>query len=109
MAKFQFLNVLVIEWRGSPIVPKDKFISYIKARKLIFKEFMYHIFQVKDDTIESPSLESLLIVYQFLEVFPDNLSGVPPDMEFDFVLMVFSILRPFLSLYIELPLVSLRS
>jgi len=34
-----FLNKLVIDWEGSSLVPKERFISYLIARKLISKSF----------------------------------------------------------------------
>ena len=66
------------------MVPKGKFISYLRARKLISKGCIYHLVRVKDDSVESPSLESVPIVNEFPKVFSDDLPGVPPDREIDF-------------------------
>lgn len=44
--KFQFPNEPTLEWSGSSIVPKGQFISYLKAKKLISKECIYHLVRV---------------------------------------------------------------
>lgn len=40
--------------------------------------------RVKSDDVEPPSLESVPIVNEFPNVFPEDLPGVPPDREIDF-------------------------
>ncbi|WMV54511.1 hypothetical protein MTR67_047896 [Solanum verrucosum] len=40
--------------------------------------------RVKDSSSESPNLESIPVVNEFPEVFPEDLLGVPPDREIDF-------------------------
>jgi len=42
VVKFEFPDVPVTEWSSSSI-PKGHFISYFKARKLVFKEYVYHV------------------------------------------------------------------
>ena len=66
---FQFLNELVIEWEGSSLVPKGRFISYIRSRKLISKRCLYHLVKVKDSNLEGPSLHFIPVVNEFLEFF----------------------------------------
>ncbi|KAH0746375.1 hypothetical protein KY285_008032 [Solanum tuberosum] len=55
-----------------------------RARKMISKGYLYHLVRVKDSSSESPTLESVPVVNEFLEVFPEDLDGVPPDREIDF-------------------------
>ena len=61
-----------------------RFISYLKARKMISKGYHYHLFQAKDSRFETPSLESVSVVCEFSEVSPKDLPGVPPEREIDF-------------------------
>jgi len=39
----KFPNKQVIKWEWSYLVPKERFISYIRARKLISKGYLYHL------------------------------------------------------------------
>ena len=39
---------------------------------------------VRDVESELPSLKSVLIVNKFLDVFPNDLPGIPPEREIDF-------------------------
>ena len=43
VVKFQISIKLVIEWNSSSVVPKGRFISYLKARKLVSKGCIYHL------------------------------------------------------------------
>ena len=56
------------------------FISYLKDRKIIYKGYIYHLVWVKGSRVESPTLESIPIVF----VFRKDLPGVPPKREIDF-------------------------
>lgn len=78
---FQFSNEPVIEWEGSSLVPKVRFISYLRTRKLISKGCLclYHLVQVKDSNSKGTSLQSVPMVHEFPEVFPDDLLGVSPN------------------------------
>ena len=84
IVRFQFPNELFLEWKGSSLAPMGRFISYIKARNMISKGYLYHLVRVKDSSLETPSLESVLVVCEFLEVFPKDLPGVPSEREIDF-------------------------
>ena len=39
---------------------------------------------LRDDTFKVPSIESVSIVREFLDVFPADLPGMPPDRDIDF-------------------------
>ena len=73
----QFLDEPILEWKGSSLAPMGRFIPYLKARKMISKGYLYHLVRVKDSSSESPTLESVPVVNEFPEVFPDDLLGVP--------------------------------
>ena len=61
-----------------------RFTSYLRATTMISKGYLYHLVRVKDSSLETPSLESVQVVYEFPEVFPKDLPGVPPEREIDF-------------------------
>ncbi|PBO41484.1 hypothetical protein CKX42_26525, partial [Escherichia coli] len=94
VVKFQFPNEPVIEWSSSSAVPKGRFISYLKARKLVSKGCIYHLVRVHDSSVEIPYFQSVPIVREFPEVFPDDLPKVPPEREIDFGIDIIPDTRP---------------
>ncbi|KAG5617808.1 hypothetical protein H5410_017632 [Solanum commersonii] len=87
LTKLDIVNfdvILVIELKNSSTMPKGSFISYLKARKLVSKGCVYHLVLVNDSSVEIPHIQSVSLVKEFLEVFPDDLPGVPPEREIDF-------------------------
>lgn len=98
---FQFPNKPVIIWKGGSLVPKGRFISYLKAQKLISKWCLYHLVRVRDSNSEVLSLESISVVNEFTEVFFDDLSGVSLDRKLILGLTLFWTLVQFLSFLIE--------
>ncbi|KAF3659076.1 hypothetical protein FXO38_07330 [Capsicum annuum] len=80
-------NCLVVEVisgenKGGSLDPREKFISYLKARSLISKECLYRLVWVKDSNSKGPSFHSVLVINEFPEVFPDDLSNVHGEIEF---------------------------
>ena len=94
VVKFQIPNEQVIEWFSSSAVPKGHFISYLKARKLVSKGCIYHLVWLNDSIFEVPSLQSIPIVSEFPEVFPDDLPRVPSEREIDFGIYIIPDTRP---------------
>ncbi|XP_070017409.1 uncharacterized protein [Nicotiana sylvestris] len=74
--RLKFPNELVIEWKGNGVVPKGRFISYLKASKMIKKGCIYHLVRVADTTSEVSVPESVPVMNEFLEVFPDELPRI---------------------------------
>lgn len=66
------------------MLPEGRFISYLMAMMIISKNYIYHIVHVKDSNRDTPSLLSILVVCEFLEVFPDDFHKFPPEGEIDF-------------------------
>ena len=51
---------------------------------MISKGYLYHLVRVKDSSLETPTLESVLVVCEFPKIFPKDLPGVPSEREIDF-------------------------
>ncbi|XP_070032960.1 uncharacterized protein [Nicotiana tomentosiformis] len=84
IVRFEFPNEPVIEWKGDDMVPNGRFISYLKATKMINKGCIYHLVRVTDTGAEAPTLEFVPVVNEFPRAFPDELPGILPDREIDF-------------------------
>ncbi|XP_070008208.1 uncharacterized protein [Nicotiana sylvestris] len=78
-ARFHFPGKPVLEWVGNTAKPRGRFISYLKARKMIAKGCIYHIVRVKDVDAEKSILQSIPVVKEYEDVFPDELPGIPPE------------------------------
>lgn len=71
VVQFHFPGEPVFEWAGSVASPRGKFISYLKASRMIRKGYLYHLVRVYDLDAEPPTLQSVPVVNEFLDVFPD--------------------------------------
>ena len=54
---------------------------------------------IRDTSVEPPPMDSVPVVQEFLDVFPSDLPGVPPDRDIDFVIDLEWALSLFLSLH----------
>ncbi|XP_070006265.1 uncharacterized protein [Nicotiana sylvestris] len=94
MVRFQFPGEPVIEWKGNTTTPKGRFISYLKARKMISKGYIYHLIRVRDMETKPPTIKSILVVNEFPDVFPDELPSLPPQREIEFSIDMFPDTQP---------------
>ncbi|XP_070011776.1 uncharacterized protein [Nicotiana sylvestris] len=92
--RFNFLGEPIIEWKGDAAAPKGKFISYLKARRMILKGYIYHLVRVHDMEVKSPTLQSVPVLNEFPDVFPDELPGLPPEREIDFAIDILPDTQP---------------
>ncbi|XP_070005466.1 uncharacterized protein [Nicotiana sylvestris] len=76
----------ILEWQGNTASLKCKFILYLKARKMIRKDYIYHWVWVWDVKVELPTIQSIHVVNEFSDVFPDELPGLSPKREIEFVI-----------------------
>ncbi|XP_070015515.1 uncharacterized protein [Nicotiana sylvestris] len=70
----------VLEWKGNMASLRGRFISYLKARKMIRKGSIYHLVRVQDVEVESPNIQSIPVVNEF----PDELPGFLLEREIRF-------------------------
>ena len=94
MVRFQFLGEPVLEWKGNTASLKGRFLSYLKERKMIANGCIYHLVRVQNVEAESPTLQSVPIVNEFSDVFPEELPGLPPEREIDFAIDVLPDTKP---------------
>lgn len=55
------------------------FLTIVQAKKLLRKGCESFLAYVVDSEKESPGMEDIPVVKEFLDVFPDELPGLPPD------------------------------
>ncbi|XP_070041176.1 uncharacterized protein [Nicotiana tomentosiformis] len=63
--RFDFPNESVNEWKRDDVAPKGRFISYLKAIKMMNKRCIYHLVRVTDIDVEAPTLESVPVMKEF--------------------------------------------
>ena len=65
-------------------MPRSKIISFLKACRMIAKGFLYHVVRVKDLECETHYIETVPLVREFQEIFPNNLPRISHEREIDF-------------------------
>ncbi|WMV55438.1 hypothetical protein MTR67_048823 [Solanum verrucosum] len=73
-----------VEWEGVYKPKQAKNTSSIRATKLVGHGYFSYLPHIRDVRVETPSIESILVVSEFREVFPNDLPGMPPDKDIDF-------------------------
>ncbi|XP_069150244.1 uncharacterized protein [Solanum lycopersicum] len=84
VVKFNFQNEPVLELKEGNSIPRGRIISSFKAYRMIFKGFLCHIVRFIDLDSKIPPIESVPVVRELPEVFPNDLSGIPFEREIDF-------------------------
>ncbi|KAM0026019.1 putative transcription factor interactor and regulator CCHC(Zn) family [Helianthus debilis subsp. tardiflorus] len=68
------------EKRDAPL----RIISCMKAQKCLRKGCVAFLAHVVDKKVVEPKLEDILVVKEFLDVFPEDLPGLPPQRQVEF-------------------------
>ncbi|XP_074347164.1 uncharacterized protein LOC141685994 [Apium graveolens] len=72
------------EFQGSTPSGLRKFISVIKAKRMLTHGCEGYLAHVIDSSMEPPKLVDVNIVCEFPDVFPEDLDGLPPQREVEF-------------------------
>ncbi|KAL0342687.1 UNVERIFIED_CONTAM: Retrovirus-related Pol polyprotein from transposon [Sesamum calycinum] len=83
-------------------------ISTIEARRLILEGYEPYLAHVIDAKKVNPTLEEILIVRDFTEVFPDDLSDLSPHRKVDFTMETIPRVAPILIAPFRMALVELQ-
>ena len=74
----------LLVWEGDYTSNPVRIVSFLHAKKMISKGCLAFLAHLKEDTTQVPSIESVSVVCEFLDVFPADLPGMPPDRDIDF-------------------------
>ena len=74
----------VIRYQGDRSVISPCLISTLTVRKLLAKGCQEILAYVLDTKMKVPDLGEIPVVKDFLDVFPEELQGLPPDREIEF-------------------------
>ena len=58
------------------------------------KGCIYHLVRVNDSSVEIPPIQSVSVIKEFPEVFPDALPEIPPEREIEFGIYLIPDTRP---------------
>ncbi|XP_070003510.1 uncharacterized protein [Nicotiana sylvestris] len=73
-----------IEWYGLTNYAPSRVISFLKAYRIVGKGYLSYLAFVRDVRAETPSIDSVPIMRDFPDVFPADLSSMPPDRDINF-------------------------
>ncbi|XP_056168682.1 uncharacterized protein LOC130138489 [Syzygium oleosum] len=69
--------------RGGPSIP---LISSLEATQLLDEGCQGYLATVIDTLVEEPGMQDIAVVREFSDVFPEELPGLPPEREIEFVI-----------------------
>ena len=84
VVRFCFHNEKELVWEGYNSSRPNPLISNLKANKMMSNGLRCHPVSVNDLDHDIPSIDSVSIVNEFLDVFPKDFPGVPRLQEIDF-------------------------
>ncbi|KAF3679841.1 hypothetical protein FXO37_03642 [Capsicum annuum] len=74
----------ILEWEGDYSPTSMKLIFFLRAKWLIMRGCLAFLAHLRDTFAEVSFIELVLVLCEYQEVFPIDLSGIPPDRDIDF-------------------------
>ncbi|XP_070032333.1 uncharacterized protein [Nicotiana tomentosiformis] len=81
---FAMPRVLRLEWRGSLDYVSSREISHLKAQRMAEKGYLEYVVFVRDVSADTSTVESVLVVTDFPDMFPVDPSSMTFDRNTDF-------------------------
>ena len=78
VVRFRFPNEEELVWEGYNSIRPNPLITNLKDNKIMSKGLLCHLVSVNDLDHDISSIDSVPVVHEFHDVFPDDLAGVPP-------------------------------
>ncbi|WMV10300.1 hypothetical protein MTR67_003685 [Solanum verrucosum] len=89
-----------VEWMDASGSYPIKVISFIKAQRLVDRGCLSYLVFIRDTSVEPFPMDFVYVVREFLDVFPIDFQGVPPDRGINFDIDLESSTKPiFIPLY----------
>lgn len=73
-----------IEWRCLTDFVPSRVISFLKAQRMLGKGCLSYLAFVRNVSAEAPTIDLVPVVRDLSDVFPIDLSGMPPNKDIDF-------------------------
>ncbi|XP_070045295.1 uncharacterized protein [Nicotiana tomentosiformis] len=73
-----------LKWRGTLDHIPSRVVSFLKAQRMVEKVCLAYLAFVRDVSADTPTVESVLVVKEFPDVFPEDLPGMPPNKDINF-------------------------
>ncbi|XP_070007786.1 uncharacterized protein [Nicotiana sylvestris] len=73
-----------LEWKCSSVSASSLIISFLKARYMVEKGCLAYLAYIRDIATKTPATDTMLVVWEFSDVFSSDLLGMPPDHDIDF-------------------------
>ncbi|XP_070045559.1 uncharacterized protein [Nicotiana tomentosiformis] len=70
-----------LKWKGSSVSTSNRIISFMKDRHIVEKGYLDYLAYVRDSTADFPIIDLVPVVWEFSDVFPSDLPGMPHDRD----------------------------
>ncbi|XP_070017398.1 uncharacterized protein [Nicotiana sylvestris] len=83
-----------VKWRGTLDHTPNRVISSLKAQRMVEKGCDTYLAYMRDVRIDTPSVDSVPVVWDFPNVFPNDLPGMLTNRDIDFSIDLLLVTQP---------------